>query len=245
MALKDVNVASQLNQVFYGTVGRCPSLQTPTPSPSSSDADVCLPETGTLALVEQFQCQTEEQYADELASASQAAAMLGGTLAAALLVYSLLPYVRARNRKRRRSRSRTHSQTNNDILRRCEDQQQRPSTPTTPNGASRRMWGSLEGDGIEPAGARRDERRERKSRQPEANGSAVSDAGSELLLAKLPDFNGERCWGVLQRWTFDLILCVLCRRTRLARLLRLADLSQRAGRRASLTNKNLFGCQES
>ncbi|GMG16217.1 unnamed protein product [Phytophthora fragariaefolia] len=158
-----------------------------------ADAEICPLQVGTFVIAEQFQCQSTEQ---ESTSASQAAAMLGGTLAAALLVYSLLPYVRSRNRKRRRTRSRTHSQTSEDRLSWSSDQQI-PSTPTTPNGASRRMWGGLDDDGIEPARAHRDELRERKNRRADANGSAVSDTGSELLLAKLPDFNGERrfCYG--------------------------------------------------
>ncbi|EEY65019.1 uncharacterized protein PITG_16474 [Phytophthora infestans T30-4] len=118
--------------------------------------------------------------------------MFGGTLAAALLVYSLLPYVRSRNRTRQHSRSRTQSQTSEDRLSWSSDQHE-VTTPTTPNGASRRMWGSLGNDGIEPAGAYRAEVRETK-RQTGANGSAVSGSGSELLLAQLPDFNDERGW---------------------------------------------------
>lgn len=164
--------------------------------------------------MEPFQCQSPEQDAAEPTSVGQAAAMLGGTLAAALLVYSLLPYVRSRNRKRRRSRSHSHSQaTSKDRLSWRSDQHEVPSTPTTPNGASRCMWGSLDDDGIEPARAYRDGVRERKSRLPEANGSAGSDAGSELLLAKLPDFNGEGSFVTRVEivWGIDLTMCVFCR----------------------------------
>ncbi|KAE8893339.1 hypothetical protein PF005_g18126 [Phytophthora fragariae] len=212
LKLQDVNIVSQLNRAQFAyrlslrpaasdatqTAAFPIFLEVPAlPSSPRDDADVaemCPPQVGTFAVAEQFQCQSPEQNVADSTSASQAAAMLGGTLAAALLVYSLLPYVRSRNRKRCRSRSRTHSQTINEGLSWCGDQQEIPSTPTTPNGASRRMWGSLDDDGIEPARAYRDGLRERKSRQPEANGSAVSDAGSELMLAKLPDFNDERGW---------------------------------------------------
>ncbi|KAG2775339.1 hypothetical protein PC129_g10026 [Phytophthora cactorum] len=204
VTLKDVNIVSQLNRAQYAyRLSLRPASETQQaaafpfyleapvlpPSPSSSEeGDMCPPEIGTFAIAaEQLQCPAEEQ-ARDLTSASQVAAMFGGTLAAALLVCSLLPYVRARNRKRRRSRSRSHSQTSQSSDR------QEVSTPTTPNGASRRMWGSLDGDGIEPAGAYRAELREKKNRQPEATGSAVTGAGSEFLLAKLPDFNDERGW---------------------------------------------------
>ncbi|KAG7389875.1 hypothetical protein PHYPSEUDO_009389 [Phytophthora pseudosyringae] len=212
VTLKDVNIVSQLNRAQYAyRLSLWPQTASDTQqtaafpffleipalpaSPSSSEeGDMCPPEIGAFAIAaDQLQCHAEEQAPDST-SASQAAAMFGGTLAAALLVYSLLPYVRARNRKRRRSRSRTHSQAGKDRLSRSSGLQEGPTTPTTPNGASRRMWGSLDDDGIEPARAFRDELRERKHRQPEATGRAGLDAGSELELAKLPDFNDERGW---------------------------------------------------
>ncbi|KAG1697355.1 hypothetical protein DVH05_016637 [Phytophthora capsici] len=202
--LKDVNMVSQLNRTQYAyrlslqaasASAAFPFyLEVPVlPSPSSSEeGDMCPPEIGSFVLdPDQFQCPTEEQ-ASVSPSASQAAVVFSGTLAAALLVYSLLSHMRARNRKRRRSRSRTHSQSSKERLSWENDQLQVPTTPTTPNGASRRMWGSLY-DGIEPAGAYRDGLREKKPRHQETNGSVVSETGSELLLAKLPDFNGERC----------------------------------------------------
>ncbi|KAL3660667.1 hypothetical protein V7S43_014421 [Phytophthora oleae] len=210
MTLKDVNIVSQLNRAQYAyrlslraaaSDTQQPAafplyLEVPAlPSPSSSEeGDICPPEIGAFALdPDQLQYQAEEQ-ALVSTSASQAAVMFSGTLAAALLVYSLLPYVRARNRKRRRSRSRTHSQTSKDRLSWGSDHVDVPTTPTTPNGASRRMWRSLDDDGIEPAGAYRDGLREKKNRHQEATGSGVSETGSELLLAKLPDFNDERGW---------------------------------------------------
>ncbi|KAG6594265.1 uncharacterized protein IUM83_17865 [Phytophthora cinnamomi] len=204
LTLQDVHVVSQLNRAQYTyrlslrpaapdatqTAAFPMYLEVPalpsSPRDDTDAAEMCPPQVGAFAVAEPFQCQATEQDVADSTSASQAAAMLGGTLAAALLVYSLLPYVRSRNRKRCRSRSRTHSQTSNDGL----HQQEMPSTPTTPNGASRRMWASLEDDGIEPARAYRDGLRERKT----VNGSAGSDSGSELLLAKLPDFNDERGW---------------------------------------------------
>ncbi|KAG1695998.1 hypothetical protein DVH05_018985 [Phytophthora capsici] len=203
--LKDVNMVSQLNRTQYAyrlslqaasASAAFPFyLEVPVlPSPSSSEeGDMCPPEIGSFVLdPDQFQCPTEEQ-ASVSPSASQAAVVFSGTLAAALLVYSLLSHMRARNRKRRRSRSRTHSQSSKERLSWENDQLQVPTTPTTPNGASRRMWGSLY-DGIEPAGAYRDGLREKKPRHQETNGSVVSETGSELLLAKLPDFNDERGW---------------------------------------------------
>ncbi|ETL79831.1 hypothetical protein F442_20260 [Phytophthora nicotianae P10297] len=203
VTLKHVNVVSQLNRAHYAyRLSLRPGsdtqqaaafpfyLEVPVlpPSPSSSEeGDMCPPEIGAFAVAaDHLQCPAEEQVSDST-SANQAAAMFGGTLAAALLVYSLLPYVRGRNRKRRCSRSRTELQTSED----CSDHQE-VSTPTTPNGASRRMWSNLD-DGIEPAGTYRAGIREKK-RQLDAIGSTNSDAGSELLLAKLPDFNDERGW---------------------------------------------------
>ncbi|KAH7460794.1 uncharacterized protein KRP23_14500 [Phytophthora ramorum] len=210
VALKDVHVINQLNRAHFAyrlslraaTSDAAQSVAFPfyltapalaSTSSSNDDSNTCPPQIGTFAITqmsEQLQCKVAELEVTDSTSASEAAAMLGGTLAVALLVYSLLPYVRARNRKRRRSRS----QSSRERLRSCSDEQDFPSTPTTPNGASRRMWGGFDDDGIEPAGAYRDGSRERKGRQPEANGSVVSDTGSELLLAKLPDFNDERGW---------------------------------------------------
>ncbi|KAF4130977.1 hypothetical protein GN958_ATG19827 [Phytophthora infestans] len=208
VTLKDVNIVSQLSRVQYAyRLSLRPTsnsqqaaafpfyLEAPVlpSSPSFSDeGDMCPPDIGTFSVAaDQLQCPVEEQVLDST-SASQLAAMFGGTLAAALLVYSLLPYVRSRNRTRQHSRSRTQSQTSEDRLSWSSDQHE-VTTPTTPNGASRRMWGSLGNDGIEPAGAYRAEVRETK-RQTGANGSAVSGSGSELLLAQLPDFNDERGW---------------------------------------------------
>ncbi|CAI5740118.1 unnamed protein product [Peronospora destructor] len=213
VTLKDVNIVTQLNRVHYAyrpSLRLAPSdtqvnatfplyLEVLTQASSSSEGEeMCFPEIGAFSLVQQLQWQTEErQQTFDLTSTGQAAAMLGGTLVAAFLMYSLLPYVRARQRKRRCSRSST---TNKDRLSWCSGQLDLPTTTTTPTEASRRTWGSLDGDSIGPARAYRDGLRKRKSRQREAaNGNAVPCAVSELLLAKLPDFNDERGW----RYFFD------------------------------------------
>ncbi|RQM17565.1 hypothetical protein DD237_003106 [Peronospora effusa] len=206
--LKDVNIVTQLNRVHeaYRLLQRlAPSdtqlnatfplyLEVPTQASSSSEGiEMCLPEIGAFPLVQQLQCQTEErQQTSDSTSTGQAAAMFGGTLVAAFLMYSLLPYVRARQRKRRCSRSRT---TNKDRLSWWSGQIGLPTTSTTAAEASRRIWGSLDGGSIEPAEAYCDGLRKRKSRQHEVvDGNDVPDAVSELLMAKLPDFNDERGW---------------------------------------------------
>ena len=104
-----------------------------------------------------------------MASADQAVAMLSGTLAAAVLVYAMLPIVRARNSSRRRS-------------------------PSTTRGARQGARGHLS-DGVcgcESVGVNRDERHSnsRQRRNVGGGGGGGHAAGSELLLAKLPEFNG-------------------------------------------------------
>ncbi|CAH0516590.1 unnamed protein product [Peronospora belbahrii] len=189
LTLRPAPSYTQLNTTF--------PLYLELPAPGSSnpnkELEMCPPEIGAFSLVEQLQCEKEErQQTCDSTSAGQASALFGGTLVAALLVYSLLPYVRARNRKRHCSRSRT---TSEDRLSWLSDQLDTPTTPTIANGANLRTWETFDGDKIEPVRAYRDGHRKRNDRHSEAvNGNAVSDAVSELLQVKLPDFNDARGW---------------------------------------------------
>ncbi|CEG41891.1 uncharacterized protein PHALS_12205 [Plasmopara halstedii] len=140
----------------------------------------CPPEVGAfLIAVGQLQCPNFSDPTDE----SRAAALCGGTLAVALLLYSMLPYIGIKNRKRRQS----HLKASKDRIHASKDF----STPMTLDRIYRQTWEGSLNEGIEAVGAHQAELRKRQSHTTE---SARYDSGAELLLVKLPDFNDERGW---------------------------------------------------
>uniref|UniRef100_M4B6B4 Uncharacterized protein n=1 Tax=Hyaloperonospora arabidopsidis (strain Emoy2) TaxID=559515 RepID=M4B6B4_HYAAE len=160
---------------------------------------ICSRNGTACAHSESLQCpidnQQQQLQAVDLANTDEAFAMLGGTLVAALLVYAILPYVRARTSSSRRGQSKAQSPMSMDRRRRCSNQSGMLSTSTALNGAGRRVRQTLFGDDVgevESAGGGRDGRRSKGgSRRRDVAGSAT---GSEPLLAILPAFNDEQGW---------------------------------------------------
>ncbi|TDH71289.1 hypothetical protein CCR75_004669 [Bremia lactucae] len=123
--LKGVNIVSQLyrSQYVYRLSLRPPAVDTqqaqvfpiyleipwlPLASTQSRPEDMCPPEIGAFMIApDLLQCP----WRSDATSTSQAAAILGGTLAAALLVYSVLPYLRTSNPMRRMWGRRKHNGT--------------------------------------------------------------------------------------------------------------------------------------
>lgn len=202
VTLRGVNVVTRLDRAQYAyrlslwptntakdwTVAFPYYLSIPTQAPHNSGPEMCPPNVGTFRIApsnEQVAANFQESAALVVAEsrATQAAAVLGGTLAAAVLLYSLLPYMKVV--RRRRPRTRSHPQTTRE-KESCLNQHGEVYSPKSPIGMGRRFSDQFN-NGIEPAGAYRDGIREKRSRAP-------SDNGSELVLATLPDFNDERGW---------------------------------------------------
>ena len=188
---------------------------------------ICSRNGTACAHSESLQCpidnQQQQLQAVDLANTDEAFAMLGGTLVAALLVYAILPYVRARTSSSRRGQSKAQSPMSMDRRRRCSNQSGMLSTSTALNGAGRRVRQTLFGDDVgevESAGGGRDGRRSKGgSRRRDVAGSAT---GSEPLLAILPAFNGTSSvdmWvAICRRYEIINLFCAFCRRTGLARV---------------------------